>query len=66
MADSRNSLKFDSCTSFTGLDFLARSLVRMERNGTQINSADMAGNMTDEQREIFMARLVFHRDRKSK
>ena len=66
MADSHTAPKFDSSTSFTGLDFLARSLVRMEQNGTQLNSADMAGNMTDEQRDIFMARLAFHRSRQSK
>ncbi|MBV8044855.1 hypothetical protein [Pluralibacter sp.] len=62
MSDSRTLPKFDSSTSFTGLDFLARSLIRMEQNGTRLEPGDMAGNMTDEQKEIFMARVAFHRD----
>ncbi|ADO46936.1 hypothetical protein [[Enterobacter] lignolyticus] len=62
MSDSHTLPKFDSSTSFTGLDFLARSLIRMEQNGTRLEPGDMAGNMTDEQREIFMARVAFHRD----
>ena len=54
--------KFDSSSSVTGLDFIARSLVRMEANGTLICPEDVTGNMTDEQKEIFMARVNFHRN----
>jgi hypothetical protein len=48
----QHATKFDSSTSFTGLDFLARSLIRLEQNGKRLDPGDMAGNMTDEQREI--------------
>lgn len=34
MAKSDAPLKFDSASTFTGLDFIARSLVQMEANGT--------------------------------
>lgn len=55
--------KFDSTSSVTGLDFMVRSLVKMEANGTTLNPDEVTANMTDEQKEIFMARLKFHRNR---
>lgn len=55
--------KFDSASSVTGLDFMVRSLVKMEANGTTLNPDEVTANMTDEQKEIFMARLQFHRNR---
>lgn len=55
--------KFDSTSSVTGLDFMVRSLVKMEANGTTLNPDEVTANMTDEQKEIFMARLQFHRNR---
>lgn len=58
--------KFDSSNSVTGLDFIARSLVTMEANGTPLCPEAMTGNMTDEQKAIFMARLNFHRNRRDK
>lgn len=54
-------VRFDSTTTFTGLDFIARSLVQMEANGTSLSPEEITGNMTEEQKEIFMARLHFHR-----
>lgn len=60
---SSHPTKFDSISSVTGLDFMARSLVIMEANGTELNPLEVAANMTDEQKEIFMARLQFHRNR---
>lgn len=61
MAKAPTPVKFDSTTTFTGLDFIARSLVRMEANGTALCPEAISGNMTGEQKEIFMARLRFHR-----
>lgn len=61
MTDNAPLLRFDSTTTFTGLDFIARSLAQMEHNGTDLCPDDVAGNMTEEQRTIFMARLMFHR-----
>lgn len=57
------SVKFDSAFTFVGLDFIARSLVLMEVNGTCISPASVAGNMTSEQQEILMARWAYHKDR---
>lgn len=64
MAKATTPVKFDSTTTFTGLDFIARSLVQMEANGTALCPEAVTGNMTGEQKEIFMARLRFHRNRK--
>lgn len=58
-------MKFDSTHSVTGLDFIARSLVQMEANGTPLCPEEVTGNMTDEQKTIFVARLSFHRIRAS-
>lgn len=63
MEDTPALLKFDSASSVTGLDFIARSLVILERNGTFLNPREVAGNMTQEQREIFLTRLDYHRNR---
>lgn len=63
MAKTTTAEKFDSTTTFTGLDFIARSLVQMEANGTALCPEAVTGNMTSEQKEIFMARLRFHRQR---
>lgn len=63
MSKTLTAEKFDSAKTFTGLDFIARSLVMMESNGTQLSPEEVAGNMTDEQKEIFLARLDFHRNR---
>lgn len=60
MAKSDSPLKFDSATTFTGLDFIARSLVQMEANGTPLCPKEVTGNMTAEQKDILMARLSFH------
>lgn len=56
--------KFDSSSSVTGLDFIARSLVMIEANGTPLRTEAVTGNMTDEQKAIFMARVNFHRTRR--
>ncbi|AZT39664.1 hypothetical protein ELZ88_24345 (plasmid) [Salmonella enterica subsp. enterica serovar Karamoja] len=54
---------FDSASTVTGLDFMVRSLIRMEANGTVLKPEDVTAGMTDEQKDIFMARLRFHRSR---
>lgn len=64
-ATSTPKMKFDSTSSVTGLDFIARSLVQMEANGTPLCPEEVTGNMTDEQKTIFMARLNFHRNKAS-
>lgn len=65
MAETLTPLrKFDSSSSVTGLDFIARSLVKIEANGTPLNPEAVTGNMTDEQKAIFMARVSFHRTRR--
>ncbi|NDO83254.1 hypothetical protein CJP72_21555 [Citrobacter sp. NCU1] len=57
--------KFDSAYTFTGLDFIARSMVMMETNGTYISLAAMTGNMTNEQKEILTARWEYHQSRRN-
>ena len=37
MSKTLTAEKFDSAKTFTGLDFIARSLVMMESNGTQLS-----------------------------
>ncbi|EAA5259370.1 hypothetical protein DP804_23290 [Salmonella enterica subsp. enterica] len=54
---------FDSASTVTGLDFMVRSLLSMEANGTVLKPEDVTAGMTDEQKDIFMARLQFHRSR---
>lgn len=66
MAKSVPPLKFDSASTFTGLDFIARSLVQMEANGTPLCPEEVTGNMTAEQKDIFMARLSFHLSRQKR
>ncbi|EBZ0491447.1 hypothetical protein D6445_11800 [Salmonella enterica subsp. enterica serovar Infantis] len=56
---------FDSASTVTGLDFMVRSLISMEANGTVLKPEDETAGMTDEQKDIFMARLRFHRSRQS-
>jgi hypothetical protein len=36
MAKTPSPVRFDSAYTFTGLDFIARSLVQMEANGTAL------------------------------
>lgn len=57
--------KFDSAFTFTGLDFIARSMVMLETNGTCISLSAMTGNMTDEQKEILTARWEYHKSRRN-
>lgn len=57
--------KFDSAFTFTGLDFIARSMVMLETNGTSISLAAVTGNMTHEQKEIFTARWEYHQSRRN-
>lgn len=57
--------KFDSAFTFTGLDFIARSMVMMETNGTYISLAAVTGNMTHEQKEILTARWEYHQNRQN-
>lgn len=65
MAETLSTMKkFDSSCSVTGLDFIARSLVKMEANGTALCPEEISGNMTDELKAIFMARVNFHRNRR--
>lgn len=59
-------LRFDSSCSFTGLDFIARSIVYMRLNGTLLDPEDISGNMSQEQKEIFMSRFIFHMDKLSR
>ncbi|ECL7345073.1 hypothetical protein FTS55_15710 [Salmonella enterica subsp. enterica] len=54
---------FDPACTVTGLDFMVRSLIRMEANGTVLKPEEVTAGMTDEQKDIFMARLQFHRSR---
>lgn len=63
MLHQNKLMRFDSSCSFTGLDFLARSIVKIQQNGTQLRAEDVAGNMFPEQKEIFMSRFVFHKAR---
>ncbi|WP_407830015.1 hypothetical protein [Trabulsiella odontotermitis] len=56
-------MRFDSSCSFTGLDFLARSVAKIQQNGTFLDPKCVAGNMHEEQKEIFMCRLAFHQER---
>ncbi|MDN8599320.1 hypothetical protein [Citrobacter enshiensis] len=62
---SISSPKYDSAFTFTGLDFIARSMVMMETNGTYISLAAMTGNMTNEQKEILTARWEYHQSRRN-
>lgn len=62
---SKSSSKYDSAFTFTGLDFIARSMVMLETNGTYISLAAMTGNMTHEQKEILTARWEYHQSRRN-
>ncbi|WP_407579004.1 hypothetical protein [Citrobacter koseri] len=60
---NNHKMRFDSSCSFTGLDFLARSIVKIQKNGTYLDPKKVAGNMHEEQKEIFMSRLAFHQEK---
>lgn len=60
MEKSATLLHFDSSTTFTGLDFIARSVVVMNQHGSGLIPEDICGNMTPEQKDIFLSRLAFH------
>ncbi|MDN8559089.1 hypothetical protein [Citrobacter werkmanii] len=63
MEKTRTSVQFDSSGTGTGLDFIARSLAQREINGTPLCPDSVTGNMNDEQKAIFLARLSFHQSR---
>jgi len=63
MEKSVQGLRFDSATTFTGLDFIARSVAVMSHNGTPLSPDAICGNTTPEQKAIFLSRLAFHQDR---
>jgi len=43
------------------MDFVARSLAQMEISGSPLCPDAVTGNMSPEQKAIFLARLSFHR-----